>query len=1129
MRTDLTTAFENELTRAGRAPVQLLVFHFPTAGTVRVSDRALGPADGLSNDWAGLVEDWGTLEDVVARDPADVTIEARQMSISILNRGTAPFSDYFLKEDPEGVVVDLYQWFDGLSESDMVLIDRFVVADPIQFSERGRLVSLDLVTAVVNMDAIVGGLLSAADWPNAETDDVGKPIDVPVGNVGRVPALYARTAPAATLCGSILTGTLTVDVNEDLDALGFSAAGTIQIGEELIRYGSRTATRFNVIQRGYLTTAAEHLDRDDVVQLVADHTFLIGRGPVQSISNVKVGGYPAPAGIYSVNPSADPARVIFTEKPYAYRFAAGSSFLAMQFDAIGAGNSAVQPHYAYDAADDATAAQINENNRVLSLKQVTINPDRGAIVKAYLAVEHWESSVIVNDYAEVWVEGIGIVGRLSRPSADEGIAIDAEVDIDHGHSHQIGGDHTHSFVDPTLSSAEAEHNHITTSAGSSQAYVPRVDDQYVTLTAPYTIGARGDSVSIYFPDAPKKWDSSTLRFTAATSSITVKMNISYGSVVVANGPNTFSFGSRDASSDGWWVGFVAYGAGTYGASGALSNFSLTINIDSEIQPAITGVTSRIATSGRNQAVTSDKKSNDVNDLATENVSVEVNSTESSTKSHVNLFDITSHVNFSWSWFNDRDIKVTYQGSADNQTVYILHCFFDVEYRKRERFFSDDVTAEVVGLIDDGAGTYTGTPSALITRPDHVVRRLLMDPAGMTADGFDAATYAAAGSRLAAKGYTIDGMIRGDATVKESLKKIALQSRVRPYWSAGLSKLAFVEALADWPEGTPILAENYQLNSIAVERQSAGEIANQVDLFFARDWTIDDDGPAGFADSTRATDATSVARFGVRNVADRWLFDLVRGPAMAADLAAFYCARYSTPSTYYQVNGYLPWFAFEKEDKIQLTAGFNRLRKAKMRVLGLSRIFGSGKNRSINHVRLMLECLRYILIEQSAADAVLALDALDLSIGKLGDFSEVLAFFDDLFVSVGIGADDAVVLGDDLSLVQWFAPEFEETVPALDDLSYGIGVGIDDTVKALDDCDGWRQFGFGGGEFGVVGFGGWVIWYNRAPDEVAAFDELLTMLTPGPIAETVTIDDGLYIHSGFGCPIGSGWGLSPFGL
>jgi len=537
----------------------------------------------------------------------------------------------------------------------------------------------------------------------------------------------------------------------------------------------------------------------------------------------------------------------------------------------------------------------------------------------------------------------------------------------------------------------------------------------------------------------------------------------------------------------------------------------------------------VAVSGFNETTASDKKADDVNALATDNVPIQVTTAQASTRSYVNLYDLTPYVSFDWAWFNDRDVKVTYTGAADDQRVYILHAFFDIEYRARERFFSDEVTAEVSGLVDDDAGTYTGTAGAPITRPDHVVKRLLLGPGNLAAASIDATSYAGAGARLAAKNYTIDGLIDGAATVKEALRAVAFQARVRPTWSAGLSKLSFVEALEDWPSENPITADDVQLNSIEVQRQPAGKVLNTVDIFYARDWTNDTDGPPGFAASARAANTASVARFGVRYDPGAFLFDLVADADMAADLAAFYARRFSTPSSYYRLNCYLPMMALEKEDKVQLTADWNQLKKAKMRVLAATRVFGSGKNGAINRVALVLESLRYLVISVQASDGVQILDALNTEHAQGGQFGEALHAVDTVAGALGVSAAEVVQIAEAFGAVQVFNEQQSETVTAGDAVSCGIGGGLADTVKVLDDTEQWRTFGFGGGEYGIVGFGGWILWHERSPDVVTVSDALAAVQTGQDMVDTVTAAEALALSSGYGCPVGSGFGAAPWGL
>jgi len=81
-----------------------------------------------------------------------------------------------------------------------------------------------------------------------------------------------------------------------------------------------------------------------------------------------------------------------------------------------------------------------------------------------------------------------------------------------------------------------------------------------------------------------------------------------------------------------------------------------------------------------------------------------------------------------------------------------------------------VTVDVTGWADDGSGTITGTPNALIDRPDHIARHILTQYGGATAAeaavvDFDAFTGEVLGCYL-------DQMIG----VRELLKRIATETR-----------------------------------------------------------------------------------------------------------------------------------------------------------------------------------------------------------------------------------------------------------------------------------------------------------------------------------------------------------------
>lgn len=1147
MRTDLSAAFIAAKNSATRRPRQLLVFNFPGAGEVRLSDQPLGAADGLSAEYSALVEDWGELLDMAGGDPTDYTAgEIRQASIVLWNGGPSPFSDYFLSEDPEDITVDLYQWFAGLADSDKALIDTFVVQDPIAFDEVSRLLRLDLVSLSMRHDNPLGELLTKANWPNADLTDIGKGIPLVLGTPGEVPTLYARTAPAATLNGSILDTTTTISVNEDLTEQGFAASGSIQIGEELIRYSSRTTNSFAVLQRGYLSAAAEHLDRDKIVQKIEDHTFLVGKGPISAINAVKVGGFAAPPGIYAAYPSLDPARIVFSEKPYSYRFADASSFLEMQFDATNGDNTALQAYQAYDAADQATAATISPLNPLLSIQQTTANPDRGEIVKAYLAVEHWESDRFLSDYVEVWVDGIGIVGNLSRPNQADAVDVTGDVDLDHGHTKSITGEHTHLFTNPAYGISDPTHGH---SGNSENAIFNSFEPIPASLSAP--LGSWGTVEYFRFIGTPEEWNSGTLAISLSTSFANVRVQIAWGIDTAADygsagQPMFIPFYDQTMSQGNFVIGFgatqpkpyytynclviglSAYG-GAYGASASVNNASITMNTNNTISPAATGTSTALQTSGASAL----KSANDisVNDLATTNEPLQNVDTEAATRTIVNLFDITAQVNFDWAWFTGRDVKLTYRGTVDAKEVFIAHCFFDVEYRKRDRVFSDEVTCEPVGLIDDALGTYTGSPGAVITRPDHVRKYLLCGPGGMPTAYIDTSSFATAGSSFASLGYAFNGLLDASTTVREAEKKLAWQCRSRFFWNAGKAKIALRRKLIDTTGCKQLAAADYRLKSISAQRQRVSDLINSITLFYSRQWTSADAGTEGFTASVAGLNNTSISQHGTLENRDLFTFDLVTSETMANDLLAFYLENLAYPSTFYTFDTYLSQLELEKEDCISLTSTFNRLRKANMVIRAADRAFGSGKLRRMNYIRIVAECLRYILLEQTMADTATVFDSLTVTIGLPGFFNDTISLTDDqVFALIVIGAVETITASEALSIIFDINESIAETATAADNIACQFSSVLGDSFSVFDDLAAPAlSVGYGSGGFGLSNFGG-TLQSQFAQVEEAIFTEIMAAAMGIIVSDTATATDSTILFGGGfgGNAISDGFGVSPFG-
>lgn len=1087
----------------------MAVFHFPKAGDKYLSDQALGAADGLSNEYEALIEDWGNLADSGSpRDP--YSGEIRQMSVSIWNGGSPPFSDCFHEEDPENVVVDLYQWAKGLPESSMAIIDRFVCQDPISTDEVSRLLRLDLVSLPMRYDGPVGDVIKLQDWPNCKEEDLGKYVQAVIGSPGYVRSLCVRTAPKATLCGSILDDTTEIVANEDLDAEGFDQAGTIQIGSERITYSSRTDFSFFISQRGAGgTIAAEHLNQEEIQQHVGDFTYVFSVGPVSGIGNLKVAGALAPGSIYTAYPELNPARVVFSEKPYGLDYSRGSSFLEMQFDAVAADNTAVQPHLAYDDAAVTSAAEINEDNARLSLTQVTANPDRGEIIKVYLAVEWWaSSSALMHDRVKVTLAG-AVLGYLEWPSQSDEVTIDAEVDIDHGHTHSISGEHTHTFTDPTVATNESAHGHA--SSGLSDQIRVHANAQ-LSLS-----GGQEGTVTFRGPDSHS---SATLHCRTSPNT----------------GCEVFIGGSWRAVGSGDSYTAVTVGTGTislkfrnttwFGGTQMIYEIFIDYVLTSSIQPAYTGVTAAVATSGAN-ALDTDKDQTDVDDMSSENRELILNQATTATKSVVELFDITSTVNQDWSWFTGKGVKIEYEGDVDDQSVYILHTFFDVEFRRVERLFSDDVTADIEGLIDDEDGTYTGTPGALITRPDHVRRYLLQARGGLPGDLIDSASFDEAGARYAEKDYVFDGVIDGQMTVREAEKKLARECRSRWFWDAGKAMIRFREKMADWTIGKTIVSSTgaLRIKGASMERKAIRDMLNRVNVYYYRDWSQDTTGIEAYLGTASDQDNESISAHGVREDPEGFMFDLVRNTPMANDLADFY-KEAGALSTFYALEAFLPYIDLQKEDYIRLTHSFTHLQKAAMRIASVERVFGSGKAGRMNMLRIVAETW-YRLIQVAKEDRVTVSDILNIEMVMGLDFNTGVRVTDSILF--GFEYDETVSVADALSIVMTWVLTADESVTVTDSLAFDMQIALGDSVEVHDWLDSVIGHGYGQGGYGQSPYGSMSRLDANPKDFVSAVDTLVANLSVA-LSDTVTVTDSLVFSSGYGSPWAedAGYGQTPYG-
>jgi hypothetical protein len=194
-----------------------------------------------------------------------------------------------------------------------------------------------------------------------------------------------------------------------------------------------------------------------------------------------------------------------------------------------------------------------------------------------------------------------------------------------------------------------------------------------------------------------------------------------------------------------------------------------------------------------------------------------------------------------------------------------------------------------GWQDDGSGTITGTPDALIERPDHIYPHLFYTYRGWPLADF----ITDAASAFAADGYKFSLPILERKRLKEICAAMAFQCRCWFRFSGGYSRLTYrpdtLTSAMIVRAGMTAMNADYTTTR-TVRPSPLDEVINVIHLYYKRDWTL----PAGrsaYQAVLRDTHADSIAAYGEKEKPDLFLFDYVRDDAMAADLLAFYLAQY----------------------------------------------------------------------------------------------------------------------------------------------------------------------------------------------------------------------------------------------
>ncbi|MBV6343632.1 hypothetical protein HWQ67_18860 [Candidatus Magnetobacterium casensis] len=194
---------------------------------------------------------------------------------------------------------------------------------------------------------------------------------------------------------------------------------------------------------------------------------------------------------------------------------------------------------------------------------------------------------------------------------------------------------------------------------------------------------------------------------------------------------------------------------------------------------------------------------------------------------------------------------------------------------------DIVAADVDGYEDDVGGTYTGTGSALIERPDHVRKHILIALLGFVAAdiGGSFATVGATYAAQIAGGYKFAFNLPEVATEAMDLfAKMDLQSRSNMFESGGTFNLAFGSVAA--PTSQMTFDKDNVRGSFLFGKTEVADIRNKLRGHYYRDYSKGGSLGDRYMKVLELSNAASITKYG--NMIEDLEFSCVGDLALMVD-------------------------------------------------------------------------------------------------------------------------------------------------------------------------------------------------------------------------------------------------------
>ena len=232
-----------------------------------------------------------------------------------------------------------------------------------------------------------------------------------------------------------------------------------------------------------------------------------------------------------------------------------------------------------------------------------------------------------------------------------------------------------------------------------------------------------------------------------------------------------------------------------------------------------------------------------------------------------------------------------------------------------------VAADVDGYQDDASGTITGSASALIERPDHILEHMVTEVLG---EDIDETSYAASGAEYSSNSYTLGVcLLTTPKSVLDLFSRIARQARSLQFWEAGDHHLVYMSGSE--PTDKTISGHRIDLNQLWLNYSLRTEVRNTFTGRYKKYWS----GYENPVESDRAivtsTGPASVTKYGA--LTENLELPFITDATQAAVIATWIRGEHDDPRLFVNFVGDISLSDIERGDVIEFDVTESSLNSA----------------------------------------------------------------------------------------------------------------------------------------------------------------------------------------------------------